>query len=67
MLLHYFFLAVFGWMLVEGINLYLKIVRVFGSENSPMSAFIVIGWVLPAIIVGISAAVDFKHYTSPNR
>ena len=67
MFLHYFFLAVFAWMLVEGVNLYLKVVKVFGSEKNLLPMFFAIGWGSPAVIVIISAGVEFSNYTSPNR
>lgn len=33
-LLHYFFLASFAWMCVEGIQLYVMLIEVFESEKS---------------------------------
>ncbi|KAL8576912.1 hypothetical protein ACOMHN_067362, partial [Nucella lapillus] len=43
-LLHYWYTAVFVWMLVEGLHLYSKIVRVFGTERSRMTYYVCFGW-----------------------
>ena len=34
--LHYFFLAAFGWMCMEGVQLYAMLVEVFEAERSRM-------------------------------
>ena len=67
MVLHYAFLSVFGWMLAEGINLYIKIVKVYGSEKSRLPLYLGIGWGIPAVIVGVSGAMKYDSYTTPNR
>ncbi|KAK3746252.1 hypothetical protein QZH41_005286 [Actinostola sp. cb2023] len=57
-LLHYFLLAVFCWMLCEGVLLYLLIVKVIGAEvEEKVKFFLLFGWGFPLIIVGISLAV----------
>ena len=43
-LLHYCYTAVFIWMLVEGLHLYSKVVRVFGTERSRMTYYVFFGW-----------------------
>ncbi|XP_033645444.1 adhesion G protein-coupled receptor L1-like isoform X1 [Asterias rubens] len=60
--LHYFYLSVFGWMLVEGVHLYMKVVKVYGSENIKMYRYVLIGWVAPAIICAISLGANNKGY-----
>ena len=40
---HYLRTALFSWMLVEGINLYIKIVKVFSVKKQYL-AYAVIGW-----------------------
>ena len=40
---HYFYTSLFTWMLIEGINLYLKIVKVF-SSGKPYATYVLIGW-----------------------
>ncbi|XP_068742842.1 uncharacterized protein [Montipora capricornis] len=53
---HYLHTAVFTWMLVEGINLYIKLVKVF-SVKKQCAMYLVIGWGIPAVIVGLVAAI----------
>ncbi|XP_078416819.1 adhesion G protein-coupled receptor L2 isoform X2 [Cetorhinus maximus] len=60
--LHFFFLAAFAWMCLEGVQLYLMLVEVFESEYSRKKYFYLCGYLLPAIVVGVSAAVDYKSY-----
>ena len=44
-LLHYFLLAVFCWMLCEGVLLYLIIVRVIGAiVEEKVKFFLLFGW-----------------------
>ncbi|XP_030640668.1 adhesion G protein-coupled receptor L2 isoform X2 [Chanos chanos] len=61
-ILHYFFLAAFAWMCLEGVQLYLMLVEVFESEYSRKKYYYVSGYLLPAIVVGVSAAVDYRSY-----
>jgi hypothetical protein len=42
--LHYLFLASFSWMCIEGIHLYMKIVRVYRTESMRMMYCYVFGW-----------------------
>ncbi|XP_071807321.1 adhesion G protein-coupled receptor L3-like isoform X2 [Asterias amurensis] len=62
--LHFFYLSVFGWMLVEGVHLYMKVVKVYGSENIKMYRYILIGWVAPAVICAISFGANNGGYGS---
>ncbi|XP_066029944.1 uncharacterized protein [Pocillopora verrucosa] len=48
--------AIFTWMLVEGIHLYIKLVKVF-SVHKLYITYIVIGWGLPVVTVGLIAAI----------
>ena len=43
MVQHYLHTAVFTWMLVEGINLYIKLVKVF-SVKKHFPLYLAIGW-----------------------
>ncbi|XP_069497718.1 adhesion G protein-coupled receptor L2 isoform X4 [Ambystoma mexicanum] len=61
-LLHFFFLAAFAWMCLEGIQLYLMLVEVFESEYSRKKYYYVAGYIFPATVVGVSAAIDYKSY-----
>nr|XP_033771720.1 adhesion G protein-coupled receptor L2 isoform X5 [Geotrypetes seraphini] len=60
--LHFFFLAAFAWMCLEGVQLYLMLVEVFESEYSRKKYYYVAGYLFPAIVVGVSAAIDYKSY-----
>ncbi|KAJ8247758.1 hypothetical protein GJAV_G00249960 [Gymnothorax javanicus] len=61
-LLHFFFLAAFTWMFLEGVQLYIMLVEVFESEHSRRKYFYLVGYGVPALIVGVSAAVDYQSY-----
>uniref|UniRef100_A0A7N9AUL3 Adhesion G protein-coupled receptor L2a n=1 Tax=Mastacembelus armatus TaxID=205130 RepID=A0A7N9AUL3_9TELE len=61
-ILHFFFLACFSWMCLEGVQLYLMLVEVFESEYSRKKYYYVSGYLFPAIVVGVSAAIDYRSY-----
>uniref|UniRef100_UPI00358FA976 adhesion G protein-coupled receptor L2-like n=1 Tax=Myxine glutinosa TaxID=7769 RepID=UPI00358FA976 len=65
-LLHFFFLAAFSWMFLEGVQLYLLLVEVFESRYSRRRYFYLIGYGLPALVVGVSLAVDYRGYGTPH-
>ena len=52
---------------MEGINLYMKIVRVYGAEKSHLPLYCGIGWGVPAVVVAVSGALKYDEYTMPNR
>nr|XP_006814048.1 PREDICTED: uncharacterized protein LOC102806617 [Saccoglossus kowalevskii] len=60
--LHYLFLAAFFWMLVQGIQLYLKVSSVFAPSNSVLPYYFLLGYGTPAVIVGITVATKHAHY-----
>uniref|UniRef100_A0A4W3IH16 Adhesion G protein-coupled receptor L2 n=1 Tax=Callorhinchus milii TaxID=7868 RepID=A0A4W3IH16_CALMI len=60
--LHFFFLAAFAWMCLEGVQLYLLLVEVFESEYSRKKYFYLCGYLFPAIVVGVSTAIDYESY-----
>uniref|UniRef100_A0A7N8YCQ0 Adhesion G protein-coupled receptor L2-like n=1 Tax=Mastacembelus armatus TaxID=205130 RepID=A0A7N8YCQ0_9TELE len=60
--LHFCFLAAFVWMCLEGVQLYLMLVEVFESEFSRRKYYYVSGYLIPAAVVGISAAIDYRSY-----
>lgn len=62
-LLHYLFLCTFAWQLMEGIHLYLFIVRVFFNENI-IWAYYPLAWGAPLIIVAITFGIRFCDYGS---
>ncbi|KAK3533163.1 hypothetical protein QTP70_012415 [Hemibagrus guttatus] len=61
-ILHYFFLSSFAWMCLEGVHLYLMLVDIFESEYSRKKYYYISGYLFPAIVVGVSAAVDYGSY-----
>ncbi|XP_056318452.1 LOW QUALITY PROTEIN: adhesion G protein-coupled receptor L3-like [Danio aesculapii] len=61
-LLHFFFLSAFTWMFLEGVQLYILLVEVFESEHSRRRYFYLAGYGIPALIVAVSAAVDYHSY-----
>ncbi|XP_077595978.1 adhesion G-protein coupled receptor G2 [Stigmatopora nigra] len=61
--LHYFLLAVFTWMGLEGVHMYLALVKVFNTYvRCYMLWFSLAGWGLPLIVVIIVIAVDKDNY-----
>ncbi|XP_006786469.1 adhesion G protein-coupled receptor L2 isoform X8 [Neolamprologus brichardi] len=60
--LHFCFLAAFVWMCLEGVQLYLMLVEVFESEFSRRKYYYMSGYLIPAVVVGISAAIDYRSY-----
>ncbi|KAM6918715.1 adhesion G protein-coupled receptor L2b.1 isoform 4-T4 [Xenentodon cancila] len=60
--LHFCFLATFSWMCLEGVQLYLMLVEVFESEFSRRKYYYSSGYLIPAVVVGISAAIDHRSY-----
>lgn len=61
-ILHFCFLAAFAWMCLEGVQLYLMLVDVFESEFSRRKYYYIAGYLTPALVVGISAAIDYRSY-----
>ncbi|XP_049705359.2 latrophilin Cirl isoform X2 [Helicoverpa armigera] len=56
-LLHYFFLAAFAWMFLEGFHLYAMLVEVFEPEHPRARWYCTCAYLVPALIVLVSAAV----------
>ncbi|CAL8379893.1 unnamed protein product [Arctogadus glacialis] len=54
-LVHYSLLGTFSWMAVEGLHLYLMLIKVFNTEYKhyqlKLSLF---GWGIPAVVVGVT-------------
>ncbi|XP_048457511.1 adhesion G protein-coupled receptor L4 [Rhincodon typus] len=61
-LLHYFFLAAFAWMCIEGIHLYLIVVGVIYNKGFLHRNFYIFGYGSPFVVVGISAILGYKYY-----
>ncbi len=64
-LLHYLFLATFAWQLVEGVHLYLFVVKVFYNKKI-IWLYYPFAWGVPLIVVGITMGVRFCDYGSEN-
>ncbi|XP_060946784.1 adhesion G protein-coupled receptor E2 [Limanda limanda] len=60
-LLHFFFLAAFCWMCLEGIQLFRMVVLVFNTHFKTLY-MMAGGYGVPAVIVAISALVNPKGY-----
>jgi hypothetical protein len=61
-IMHYLFMAVFGWMLCEGILLYLMLIVVFDTGKTYRYHFSALGWGLPLLIIGISFGIRHDDY-----
>ncbi|XP_077977066.1 adhesion G-protein coupled receptor G6-like [Glandiceps talaboti] len=62
-LLHYFLLVVMAWMVLEAIQMYLLLVKVFQAYyRNFMVKISIIGWGIPLVIVVITVAVDVGNY-----
>ncbi|XP_035670937.1 adhesion G protein-coupled receptor L2-like [Branchiostoma floridae] len=57
--LHYLFLAVFAWMCVEGIELYIILVKIFNLKSSRMVYYYLLGYGTPGVVVGVSVTVNY--------
>ncbi|XP_074610692.1 adhesion G protein-coupled receptor L3-like isoform X2 [Acropora palmata] len=61
-LLHYFNLVSFTWMLIEGIWLYVMIVRVFENGHSRIKKYCACAWGIPFVFVVITLSASFDGY-----
>ncbi|KAL6258910.1 hypothetical protein P5V15_010854 [Pogonomyrmex californicus] len=62
-LLHYFQLTNFFWMFVEGLYLYLLVVKTFTGDNIKLRLCLLIGWGIPVLVItmwGIAKSLDQK-------
>ncbi|XP_067877048.1 adhesion G protein-coupled receptor E3-like isoform X3 [Heterodontus francisci] len=64
--LHYLFLACFTWMLLEGIQLYLMVVKVFNAKSLRPKYMCLFGYGFPLLVVGISAIAYPYGYGTEN-
>ena len=61
-LLHFFFMASFTWMLVEGVALYLLCTKGFMNLREMRVKYLLLGWGVPVVIVLVSLAAKFPNY-----
>ncbi|XP_078673398.1 uncharacterized protein LOC144912258 isoform X1 [Branchiostoma floridae x Branchiostoma belcheri] len=60
-LLHYLFLAVFTWMCVEGVELYVMLIKVFNLKNTRLIFYHLAGYGVPAIVIFASAIINYSR------
>ncbi|XP_008286763.1 CD97 antigen-like [Stegastes partitus] len=60
-MLHFFFLGVFTWMLLEGVQLYRMVVLVFNATIRPLYLYIT-GYGAPLVIVTLSGIIRPTRY-----
>ncbi|CAH3156809.1 unnamed protein product [Pocillopora meandrina] len=63
--LHYLFLVSFCWMAVEGVVLYLLLVKIFRTKTRPArdrTVFFTFSWGIPVIVVAVSAVPFYEGY-----
>lgn len=60
--LHYLFLCAFGWMCLEGVQLYVMLIEVFEPGRSRSRIYYLCGYGIPAIVVGIAAGIQPSGY-----
>ncbi|XP_045539725.1 latrophilin Cirl isoform X2 [Papilio machaon] len=65
-LLHYFFLAAFAWMFLEGFHLYAMLVEVFEPERPRARWYCAGAYLAPALVVLASAAARPAGYGTPH-
>ena len=63
--LHFSFLAAFCWMCLEGLHLYVLLVRVFMPSWLRVRHLLLAGYGLPALLVTVAAAAFPGGYGTP--
>ena len=67
-LLHYFFLVSFMWMLMEGVVLYVILVRVFVEKKARyLLAFTLTSYGLPLLYMGLTLSLGFALQTETDH
>merc|ERR1719330_1013750 len=61
-LLHYFWLCVFSWLLVDALHLYRMLTELRDINHGNMKFYVSMGFGIPAIIVGLSVGVRGHQY-----
>ncbi|XP_051578015.1 adhesion G-protein coupled receptor G5-like [Myxocyprinus asiaticus] len=62
-LLHYSILATFTWTAIEGVHLYLLLVRVFNIYiKRYLLKLSLVGWGFPAVVIALILSIDRKAY-----
>ncbi|XP_068735265.1 adhesion G-protein coupled receptor D1-like [Montipora capricornis] len=63
--INYFYLVAFGWMVMEGVMLYLKVVNVF-NVNTSRKYFYGFAWGFPTLLVTCAVAINTLIHGSMN-
>ncbi|ESN98450.1 hypothetical protein HELRODRAFT_84528, partial [Helobdella robusta] len=63
---HFLFLCSFSWMLMEGIQLYLMLIKVFQSKKSRIAWIYAVAYGVPTLIIIITASVNLNGYGTEN-
>ncbi|XP_035219762.1 diuretic hormone receptor-like isoform X2 [Stegodyphus dumicola] len=66
-LLTYLMATNFFWMLVEGLYLYMQVVKTFSTDSVKFKTYVVIGWGIPAIVAAAWAVVKGVAGGSPDE
>ncbi|XP_055520012.1 adhesion G protein-coupled receptor E5-like [Leucoraja erinacea] len=61
-ILHYLFLACFMWLMLEGVQLYLMVVKVFHAQSLRGKIIFPVAYGIPALLVVVSAALYPQGY-----
>ncbi|XP_072169453.1 uncharacterized protein [Diadema setosum] len=61
-LIHFFYLATFFWMLMEGVYIYFRATSVFKSNNRQLIIYHALAWGCPVLIVMITAVININFY-----
>ncbi|CAL1535432.1 unnamed protein product [Lymnaea stagnalis] len=60
--LHYFLMAAFTWMFLEGLHIIFMLVQVFDSSRSRVPYYYLTGYGVPLIIVSASCLFNYRGY-----
>ncbi|BFZ16751.1 hypothetical protein BsWGS_19790 [Bradybaena similaris] len=60
--LHFFFLAAFVWMFIEGLHIIFMLVQVFDASRSRLPYYYLAGYGVPLAVVGASCLINYKGY-----
>ncbi|XP_042898874.1 protocadherin-like wing polarity protein stan isoform X2 [Parasteatoda tepidariorum] len=61
-LLHFLFLSIFSWLLVEAIHIFRMMTNLCDINHGPMHCYFSMGFGGPALIVGLSVGVSVDQY-----
>jgi len=62
MMLHYIWLCVFAWLMIESIHLFRMLSELRDVNHGPMRFYYSLGYGLPAIVLGLSVGVRADQY-----